>query len=199
VFVFGQTSIEGTFKYKKGNTLITLTSDFHYFYEAGNCFGKEIDSGTYIVRNDTISFHSNLSKKDISNNYFISDESSTSNTNRFIDTFYFSITNWGPRSISHMIDLRLNDSLLLHLDSLQHGTCKQFKYALFQNSSNHILKISVDGRDETVPLVTDVNIIIRENSISLSALKDKYVIRKNKIYSLNMLRAFNKRFYLHKL
>ncbi len=194
----GQSPIEGVYAGKVGGASIKFTKDFHYYYETTYCLGKTIDSGTYNFHGDTINFQSHLSKKDILDNFFISENVWTHKQNSAIDTLYFSIQNYTQTGLSYLIDLKLNDSLLLHLDSLKYYERKYYKFPLFRNSDNGVLNVYANGVKKTIPLDTEVDIQLRENPTSLAPLKDKYIYLKYKMYSLNGLRILNKKYYLYR-
>jgi hypothetical protein len=194
----GQSPIEGVYASKELEASIRFTKDFHYFYETTYCTGKTIDSGTYSFHGDTINFQSFLSKTDILNNFFISENTWVHKQNSSIDTLYFSIQNYTQMGLSYVIDLKLNDSLLLHLDSLKYYERKYYKFPLFQNSDNGVLYVYANGVKKAIPLDNEVDIQLRENLNSIAPLKDKYICVKDKMYSLNGFRIFKKKYYLYR-
>ena len=196
---WGQQSIEGTYSTKDGiGQTIKFTKNNKYYYKTIYCIGNTQDSGSYVLHGDTISFQSFLNPKDIQSNFFISDNTWGHKENKQIDTLYFSIQNYAAQGTTYSIDVHLNDSLVIHIDSLNHNDRKYYQLYVNRNSDKGELKITVNGITKPIPLDVEVDIQLIENSNSLAPYKDKMIIEKNKMYSLNMLKVFGKKHYIYK-
>lgn len=198
IIVKGQTSIEGVYGLKNGRNIFKFTEDFKYYYKVIFCTGSTTDSGYYSLSNDTIYFKSLIQIKDIKSNIIIWDDSWKHKKNAFIDTLLFSIQNLTIEGFVYDLKLKLNDSLIFQVDSINYKEEKQIKIPIFRNSDDGILKINICGIDKSILLDKEVFVKFTFNGENFTRLTDKYVYKRNKIYSVDIFKSRNKKFYLYK-